>query len=335
MRFVSPTQSTSARPPTRTAAAFVGVLATASLATSSPALDAQDANPALPQTLSTIRAQIEHGDLPAAEAALRRNLAAQPASSADPHLLLGYVLFRQRRPAESLAEYTVAARLREPSPADLTVVASDYVLLNDYTDAERWLLRATSQAPTDAHLWYLLGRTRYNEDHPAAAVEAFTQCLKLHPDDARAEYNLGLAYEHLDQPEKAVAAYRTAIAWQQSSGIRDPQPYLDLGKLLLAQRHPEQALDPLEKAAQAGPDNALAQQELGVAYEALGRYAEAVSPLRRAASLAPTAEQPHFILGRVLRHLGRTEEAKSEFAAVSRLAGSRSSTETPNSDQKP
>ncbi len=334
MRFVAPAQSTFARPQTRKPPLLAWVLATASLAITPPALRAQNPNPAPPPTLSTIRAQIEHGNLAGAEAALRRNLAAQPAG-AEPHLLLGYVLFRQRRPAESLAEYTAAARLRPPSAADLTIVASDYILLKDYPDAERWLLRATSQDPTDAQLWYLLGRTRYMEDHAAAAVQAFTQCLKLHPDDARAEYNLGLAYERLDQPEKAAAAYRTAILWQQIAGIRDSQPYLDLGKLLLAQRHPEQALDPLEKAAAAGPENPLAQQELGAAYEALGRFAEAVAPLRRAADLAPTAEQPHFLLGRVLRHLGRTDDAKAEFAAVSRLAGSRSSTETPNSDRKP
>ncbi len=329
MRFVS------TRLRTRTASLLPCVLATASVAIPPPFLGAQELSAGrTADSSSTIRAQIEHGDLAGAEAALRRNLAADPAS-ADPHLLLGYVLFRERRPAESLAEYTAAARLREPSSADLTVIASDYILLKDYADAERWLARATADAPTDAHLWYLLGRTRYNEDHPAAAVEAFTQCLKLQPEDARAEYNLGLAYEHLDQPEKAAAAYRTAIAWQQNAGIRDPQPYLDLGELLLAQRHPEQALDPLEKAALAGPDNALAQQELGLAYEALGRFVEAVAPLRRAADLAPNSEQPHFILGRVLRRLGRGDEAKAEFAAVSRLAGSRSSTETPNSDRRP
>ncbi len=329
MRFVS------TRLRTRKASLLAGVLATSSVAIPPPALGAQDPSTGQPaDSLSTIRARIEHGDLAGAEAALRRDLATEPAS-ADPHLLLGYVLFRERRAAESLAEYTAAARLRAPSSADLAVIASDYILLKDYADAERWLVRATTDAPTDAHLWYLLGRTRYNEDHPAAAVEAFTQCLKLHPEDAPAEYNLGLAYEHLDQPEKAAAAYRTAIAWQQSAGVRDAQPYLDLGKLLLAQRHPEQALDPLEKAARAGPDNALVQQELGLVYEALGRYAEAVAPLRRAADLAPNAEQPHFILGRVLRRLGRGDEAKAEFAAVSRLAGSRSSTETPNSDRRP
>ncbi len=281
------------------------------------------------EPLAAAHRAIDVSDWRAAERQLLRLLASQPEAT-EPHFLLGYVLFRQQRATESLAAYTAAARLRDPTAEELIVVASDYILLKDYADAERWLLQTTRQAPENGAAWYLLGRTQYNLDHAADAATSFKQCLQLRPDDVRAEYNLGLALEKLDRPAEAEAAYRAAIAWQRAASTRDPQPYLDLGMLLLAQRHADAALPMLHEATSIDPKNALAQQEYGLAYEALGRNAEAVAPLLRAAALAPEAERPHFFLGRVYRRLGRNSEAAAQFAEAQRAAGTHSEKETPN-----
>jgi Flp pilus assembly protein TadD len=83
------------------------------------------------------------------------------------------------------------------------------------------------------------------------------------------------------------------------------------------------------------PHNALANQELGLALERLGRYGEAVLALQRAAALAPKRSSPHFFLGRIFRHLGRTADATAEYAIVSKLLASHSDTATPNPDRRP
>ena len=267
----------------------------------------------------------------AAEQELRDVLAQQP-DAVEAHYLLGYTLFRERRAPESLAEYAAGARLGAPTAEELAVIASDYILLKDLADAEKWLLYATVHEPLNAGAWYLLGRTQYNRDHVADAARSFTRCLELRPRDVRAEYNLGLAYEKLHQPANAIAAYQTAIAWQNGEKRPDPQPYLDLGTLLFHQGKAAEALDPLGKAVAFGPDNALTSQELGLAFEALGRFDEAIASLKRAAVLAPKAEQPHFFLGRIYHRLGRNAEATAEYGIVSKLLGTRSDTETPNSD---
>jgi tetratricopeptide (TPR) repeat protein len=72
----------------------------------------------------------------------------------DAHYLLGYILFKQHDAKASLAEYTEGAKYRSPSAADLEVVASDYVLLNDYPDADRWFTKALEWNPGDALAWY-------------------------------------------------------------------------------------------------------------------------------------------------------------------------------------
>lgn len=284
--------------------------------------------------LNAARQQLQQTHLPQAEQTLRDALLLAP-TNAEARYLLGYVLFREKRARESLAEYTAAAQLRQPSAEELTVVASDYILLKDFADADKWLQRASTLVPTDPQTWYLLGRTQYNEDHAAAAAHSFERCLALRPQDVRAEYNLGLAYEKLQRSTDAIAAYQTAIRWQSGQPRQDPQPFLDLGTLLSRQEKFAEALAPLEQAVRFGPANALAHQQLGLTLEALGRYEEAIDALKHAAALAPTAEQPHFFLGRVYRRLGRGREATAEYAIVSHLLGTHSDTATPNSDQQP
>lgn len=55
---------------------------------------------------------------PQAEQELREIIALAPETT-EAHYLLGYTLFREQRARESLAEYTVAARLRMPTPEEL------------------------------------------------------------------------------------------------------------------------------------------------------------------------------------------------------------------------
>ncbi len=160
-------------------------------------LQAQDAQPLAEVDLLQVAHQaIDKADWSAAERALRQLLAVTP-EAIEPHYLLAHVLFREQRPADSLAEYTAAAKLRMPTADELTVVASDYVLLKDYADAERWLRYATERSPANVIAWYLLGRTQYKLDHAQDAVSSFRRCLALSPNNIRAEYNLGLALERL------------------------------------------------------------------------------------------------------------------------------------------
>ena len=50
-----------------------------------------------------------------------------------------------------------------PRPTSLMTIASDYVMLGDYVDADKWFTEVTQERPDDANAWYLLGRTKYNE----------------------------------------------------------------------------------------------------------------------------------------------------------------------------
>ncbi len=284
--------------------------------------------------LEEARRLVAHEQWGNATQTLRQNIGERPAC-ADAHYLLAYTYLRANDPRASLAEYTLAAKLRPPGSDDFTAVASDYILLKAYTDAEHWLVRATQTPPVNAQAWYLLGRTQYNLDHNADAVVSFQHSLAALPEDPRSEYNLGLAYERLQQPELARAAYQTAIQWGERTSLHDAQPYLDLGTLDRSQGHPEEALPFLQRAAEISPGNPLIFQELGRTLSEMHRLEEAIVAFKTAITLAPSAEAPHFFLGRVYRACGKVTEASEQFAIVQRLAKNQSSTATPNTDHRP
>jgi tetratricopeptide (TPR) repeat protein len=287
----------------------------------------------LTASLVEARRLLQRTDYIGADRVLRQTLARTP-DSAEAHFLFGFTLFREHQPRQSLAEYTQGAKLRDPSPEDLLAVASDYIFLQDYTDAARWLTIVTQRAPKLSLAWYLLGRTEYNADHPADAERAFIACMRIDPRDVRAEYNLGLVYEQMQRPVEAIAAYKEAISWQQDATVKDPQPYLDLGMLLRHQGHVTEALPYLTTAARVSPLNPMAHQELGLVYEQIGKYEDAVGELKQAIALSPKIEALHFFLGRVYRRLGRGTEAAEEFSEAAKLSGSKSSDGVPNIDVK-
>src|SRR5215472_11500803 len=119
--------------------------------------------------LAQARSLLDAGKLAQSESVLRSYLATNP-ESADAHFLLGYALFREQKAKESLAEFTAGAKYRRPRADELKVVAADYVILSDYSDADKWFSQVVAEAPNDADSWYLLGRTKYSENEFQAAI---------------------------------------------------------------------------------------------------------------------------------------------------------------------
>jgi len=277
--------------------------------------------------LTDIRTLITAGSLSEAELQLRQMLTAHP--TADEHFLLGYVLYRKQDAKQSLAEYTAGAQLRRPGAYEFKVVAADYVLLKDFEDADKWLTATTNETPKDGDAWYLLGRTKYNENRFAEAVECFERALELRPQDVLAEDNLGLSLQETGQQDKAKAAFANAISWQ-GQDPKEAQPFMNMGSLLLQQEKPAEGLDYSLRAVTLAPKNPKTHEVLGDIYEALNKLPEAQKEYEAAISLSPDVAGLHFKLGRVERRLGLKDAAEKEYAICAQLNSSHSSKPTPN-----
>ena len=136
-----------------------------------------------------------------------------------------------QKPTESLAEFTAGAKFRRPRADELKIVAGDYVMLSDFSDADKWFLQVVSETPNDADAWYLLGRTKYNENEFAAAISSFEHALTLHPRYVEAENNIGLCWKELNDRDKARAASGPESIGRERTPV-DAQPFLNLGTLL-------------------------------------------------------------------------------------------------------
>jgi Flp pilus assembly protein TadD len=313
--------------------------------------------------LAQAKALVESGRAADAEPLARQAIAKDPAS-ADAHFLLGYILFRkiqqhavassgsaaapiperlysekalpgpeanfaEANARASLAEYTEGAKYLAPGAFDLKIVSLDYILLGDYSDADKWLTKMLEWAPNDSEGWYYLGRTKYNENRFEEAIHAFQRCLQLDPKNVKAEDNLGLSYAGLGRAEDAVSAYRTAIEWQKDASAKNPGPFIDMASLLLDQNRPTDAISSLRQAIEIAPRDAKAHELLGKAYSRLEQFPQAQAELESAIALAPQNPNLPCMLGPVYRKQGLTEKAKRELDRCASLNGTHSSPETP------
>ena len=251
--------------------------------------------------------------------------------SGEAHELLAYALLRQNRPKEALPEYTRAAKLQKPSATMLVHVGQAYVLLGDDADADKWTLRAVEMDPNDPDGWYALGRIRYTEQRFAEALTCFQRVLALAPQSVKGENNLGLAYEALNQPEAAMAAYRQAIAWQNQgpARARSEQPLINLATMLVHQSKSAEAEPLLVQAASIAPNNASVHEQLGHVFLQKSDLAGAQREFARACALEPGRSSLHFLLGQAYKRLGRTHEAQGEFATAARLAREQTTSHVP------
>lgn len=272
-------------------------------------------------TLTQVQVLIDAGRFHEAEGALRTYLVDNDLS-ATAHEMLAYAFLRENKPADSLKEYTRAASMEKPSASMLEHVGQDYVLLGDWTDADKWTLRAVQMNPSEADAWYGLGRIRYSEQRFSDALPCFRKALELSPKSVKVENNLGLTYEALNQVDAAAAAYRQAIEWQ-NQGPRDQQseePLLNLGVVLLHRGELPEAEALLTRAAALAPKDPRIHEQLGHLYMQKAEYVAAEHELQQACELDPKNSSLHFLLGQAYRHLGKLDEAKAEFAASARLA---------------
>jgi tetratricopeptide (TPR) repeat protein len=278
--------------------------------------------------LSKPRALLARGLSKDAEVAVDAYLQVNPDSS-EAHYLRAEILLREQRAKESLAEFTIGAKGRNPSAREFGMIASDYVLFGDYSDADHWFTEAATREPGEASYWYLLGRTKYKEGQYDAAVNSFEHALSAHPRYVEAENNRGLALAALQKKDAAIEAYQKAIEWQGGAGD-DSQPYLNLGTLLLEQGELTRAADLLKKAATISPSNPRMHEELGQAYVQQGDLPLAQHEFEAAIALSPNVSSLHFRLGQIYKKQSKTDLAQREFAACEKLVGTHSSSETPN-----
>jgi predicted Zn-dependent protease len=119
------------------------------------------------------------------------------------------------------------------------------------------------------------------------ARKEFEQELKLHPQNASAEYFLGELARKSGQLPQAIEHYRNAT--RLNPGL--PEPHFGLGRCLLDSDKAADAVGPLETAAKLAPDNPTVHFTLAHAYQELGRKDDAAREFALQKSTAAKIQQ--------------------------------------------
>ncbi|MBI5772082.1 MAG: tetratricopeptide repeat protein [Verrucomicrobia bacterium] len=147
------------------------------------------------------------------------------------------------------------------------------------------------------------------------AITHYDASLRLRPDLAETEYNLGNTLLLAGKISDAIAIYEAAF---QLEPWRADVP-TNLGNALVQAGRPADARAYFEAALRAAPDLVAAHQGLANAWSGTGDFDRALVHYERALHLDPELADAHNGRGNALTHLGRSAEAQAALATALRL----------------
>ncbi len=242
------------------------------------------------------------------------------ATRPDPaqRLLLGKIAEYLKRHAEAVDWYLSVPGGEERAEARLRAASAEYELgRTDRAFAGVHAIQSDAsiddEARRDAYL--LEAELRQRGDDLPGELDALARGLAAYPDENALLYARALAWERRDDVARAEADLRKIL-------VTEPENVAALNALgyTLADRTTryQEALQLIDRARVAEPDNAAIVDSYGWVLYRLGRNEEALVQLRRAWTLAKDPEIAAHV-GEVLWVLGRKDEARRFFDEARRL----------------
>jgi tetratricopeptide (TPR) repeat protein len=144
---------------------------------------------------------------------------------------------------------------------------------------------------------------------PAKAADEFAAAVRVDPDYAPAQYNLGVTLLDSGHPQEAIPHLTKALAAPRHRA----EAHLFLAEAFERARRYAEAAAQYRESLRLAPESAEAAFGLGNCLAAQGDYAGAVEPLREAAARSPGGVLVRNNLANALLLSGRVEEAIAEY----------------------
>ena len=144
---------------------------------------------------------------------------------------------------------------------------------------------------------------------------AFNQdILAKAPDEYRAHYNVGLAYDTEGKEDLALAEYQAALAIKPTFA----DALINIG-ILQARTDPQAAIVTLKQAEKARPDYAKSYYNLGVVYQRTTQWDEAIDAYKQAISLEPRNAPARQNLATVYGEKKMFREALEQYQELTKI----------------
>jgi tetratricopeptide (TPR) repeat protein len=183
----------------------------------------------------------------------------------------------------------------------------------DWPRAEALLLEAIEAHPGSPDLLRTLGGVFFMENRPLNAAVAFKKAEALAPLDDRSRFTLAMAYVALGRRDWARPELETLVKADAGNPL---YPYW-IARLDYDDGQYEPAVASLGRSLALDPGFVKAHDNLGLCYEALGRFDEALHSYEEAVRLnredASPSPWPPLNMGLLLLRLNRVEEAEARL----------------------
>lgn len=193
-------------------------------------------------------------------------------------------------------------------------IADNLDAMGNRPEAIRRLSNIVTSNPDDVDAISVLGDLYRSDKQYQQAADAYTKALGVTggstPGDWRFYYVRGIAYERSDKFPLAEKDFLHALDLNPNQ----PQVLNYLGYSWVDKGlNLNRALEMIQKAVQASPNDGYIIDSLGWAYYRLGRYTDAVTQLEQAATLRPNDPEINDHLGDAYWKVGRKLEAKFQW----------------------
>ena len=187
--------------------------------------------------------------------------------------------------------------------------------LGNYDDAIAAYTQAIRLKPDDAAAYLNRGLAKGELGDHFAAITDFDTAIRLKPDDAYAYYNRGNAKHQLGQQRAAITDYDTAIRLKPNYAYA----YLNRGLAKGELGDHFAAITDYDMAIRLKPDYALAYLNRGVAKAGLGQHFVAIADIDTAIRLKPDYAAAYLYRGFAKHKLGRRRAAITDYDTAIRL----------------
>lgn len=235
-------------------------------------------------------------------------------------LVIGQLLDANGQHEAANAIYDRVPATSPMKPTAVVRVAENLDALGDRNEAIRRLGNIVIANPRDIDALSVLGDLQRSDERYLDAAETYTKALAAVPGDAPSDWRFyyvrGIAYERAKEWPKAEADFKRALELRPDQ----PQVLNYLGYSWVDQGiNLEPALEMIEKAVAAAPNDGYIVDSLGWAFYRMGRYEEAVEALERAVQLRPNDPEINDHLGDAYWRTGRVLEARFQWTIASNV----------------
>jgi predicted TPR repeat methyltransferase len=184
-----------------------------------------------------------------------------------------------------------ALELNDKHPAVLGQLAELALIDGEYEEAAEYYSERLKIQPTHADTYHSLGIALYKLGDYENAADAFTYSIELGTSSADAHFNLANAKIELGQFKEALKHYM-----QQLEVEATPETYYNIGVILMAQDHHNDALQYFQSALQKDPNNLETLQNVAAIYLKQGKPSKAITTYEEILDLAPNNDEIRHII---------------------------------------